>query len=246
LIASTTPLAHYNRYLIGDSLKLCNPYQQDEYTHLQHNYTCRQVELWSPEDIVVLASYYTAKPKPTLSNQIGVYTQGFWLRIEMGIYEEKAGQELAEWEHDLLQIALKLVEQHHELQLVLYPHPLERRHQQKTMEHFGQLLTSQERIRIDFSDSNSALTFDQVGLGLTTMSTIGFERLYMGFRTLFYLPPSIFLANGIPSAYNVLFCASQEELLAKIQAVRQMPHAEFMQHTFGKEFWQPSRQVEEQ
>lgn len=244
LIASTTPLTHYNRFLIGDSLKLCNPYQQDEYPHFQRNYTCRHFELWSPEDIVALAGYYRDKEKPNLSNVIGVYTQGFWLRIQLGIYEENAGKEIAAWEDSLLQIALQMLERHHDLQVIIYPHPLERRHPQKTQQHFGRLLTSHARLRIDFSNQNSTLTFDQVGLGLTTMSTIGFDRLYLGFRTLFFVPPSIFLVNEIPSAYNALFCASPHELAEKIQAVRPMSHAEFMQQTFGQEFWQPARAAE--
>lgn len=51
----------------------------------------------------------------------------------------------------------------------------------------------------------------------------------MGFRTLFYVPVSLFINLKIDSPYRALFARDQDEFLAKLKEMRTMTHASFMQ-----------------
>lgn len=241
LIPSTTPLTPVNQRLIGDRLMACNPYQRDEFAHYAALGVCKQLELWSPEDIVQLEEFYAGKEKPDQAGRLGLYTQGFWLRAQMNLMPAALVDEMASSEAGLIQILLSLLDRSPSLSLTIFPHPLERRHYHKTGLHQFGALAGHPQIAIDFSGNNSIFTFNQVGLGLTTVSTIGFDRIFLGFRTLFYIPSNNFLDTRLPSAYQSLFCDTPESLLAQINALQAMSHAEFMQRTFGAEFWQPQK-----
>ena len=238
LIPSTTPLAPRNSRLIGDSLKICNPYQRDEFAYYRHLGTCQQAEDWSPEEIVQMNTYYQTREKPTLPNVLGLYTQGFWLRLRLGLINSSVGVELVNHEQELLEILVAYIKENPGVELVIFPHPMERRHFQQT----GNIpypTHGLPQIRIDSSGANSIYTFDQVGLGFTTVSTIGFDRIFMGFRTLFYAPRTGFLNLEIPSPYRSLFCTGKNELLEQSERWKAASHADFMQSCFGGPFWEP-------
>ncbi len=70
------------------------------------------------------------------------------------------------------------------------------------------------------SDESSVLSFDRVGLGLTTVSTVGFDRLHLGLRTLFFVGDSDFLDPPIPSPFQALFFTAEDEFLPAVEAAR--------------------------
>lgn len=241
LVPSTTPLAPYNRRLIGDSLIICNPYQSDEFSCYKDLGSCHKSESWSPEEIVPMNEYYSSRTSPVLPNIMGLYTQGYWLRERRKLLNPELIPELVRREQELHQFLVSYINGITNLELIIFPHPMERRHYQQTGEYPFSTGAS-ERIRVDFSGVNSNFTFNLVGLGLTTVSTIGFDRLFMGFRTLFYVPPTGFLDLSVPSPYRPLFCLTKDQLLEQIERWRTRSHAEFMQSIFGRVFWQPEQE----
>ncbi len=237
LIPSTSPLTPNNKYLVGDSLKICNPYQLDEFVRYRDSGTCKHYELWSPEEIHLLAPHYATRTIQEHCETIGLYTQGFWLRTRLGTVGRQMGEELARQEEDLIQVMLTYVQQRPDVKLIVFPHPMERRHYTKTGEYPFDSLLEHPQTEVDFSGGNSIYQFDRVGLGVTTTSTVGFDRVYLGFRTLFYTPHSLLLDLQIPSPFNAIFLQTQDRFLALVEQVRLMGHAEFMEHFFGGLPW---------
>lgn len=236
LVPSTTPLAPFNRRLIGSSLKICNPYHLDEFAIYQTLGACKDSETWSVEDIVPLDAYYHDRPRPNLPQVLGLYTQGFWLRHRLGLLHPKWSAQLFEQEQELFRFLQAYVNEQPDLELVIFPHPMERRHYQKTGEYNFSAGTSGQ-IRVDFSGTSSNLSFDQVGLGLTTVSSVGFNRIFMGFRSLFFVPSEGFIDLSVPSPYRQLFCVKLPELREQVERWRTTSHSDFMQSIFGRTFW---------
>lgn len=240
LVAWDPPLAAHNKYLIGDTLKLCNPYQLDEVKVFQKVSNYRQVDLWPLEKIHRLMAFYKEQPMTHHTNQLGLYTQGFWLRTKTGKAGQENGRLWQEQEQQLVNVLLHYLETHPEVHLTVFPHPMERKRFHQTGEYIFATLQNHPQITVDFSGDNSMYQFHQIGLGISLMSSSGFERLYLGFRSLFYVPTISFIDPNVHSAYAPLFVRTDSELVEKIEQIRVMTHSAFMQHFFGKQFlyWQ--------
>lgn len=236
LVVWDAPLAAHNKYLVGDTLKLCNPYQVDEFKQFQSLGNCQQTDLWPLEKIHRLIAYYKDQEIPHLPNVIGLYTQGYWLRRQIGKAGKKDGSHWEKQERELVAVMTDYVNQHPDARLIIYPHPMERRHYLETHQYAFIDLQNHPQIEVDFSGENSMYTFNKVGLGITIMSSVGFERVYMGFRTLFYVPHISYADFNIPSPYNALYVRSAEELTEKVALLTPMTHTAFMESHFGGPF----------
>jgi CDP-glycerol glycerophosphotransferase (TagB/SpsB family) len=138
---------------------------------------------------------------------------------------------------ELLGMIGQYAQMHPQVRMIVFPHPLERRHYNKTREHQFESLEDIPNVTIDFSEANdSTLQFDRVGLGVTTFSSIGFERMHLGLRTLFYVSDLPNVNWEITSPYNAVFFKEKEAFLLAIEAVRKMSHREFINHYFGALF----------
>jgi hypothetical protein len=183
-----------------------------------------------------LVKHYESRHIEDTRHILGLYTQGFWLRIQIGKAGETIGQRLAKQEQELIQNMVEYIARFPNVQLVIFPHPQERRHFREHSEHqFGQL-DSNTQVKIDFEGASSIYDFDRVGLGITTVSSSGFERIYLGFRTVFYIPYMSFMDLSIRSPYNALFSDNKEELFERIDQIRPMSNDEFLHHFFGEPF----------
>lgn len=229
LVAVNAPLAAHNKYLVGDTIKLCNPYQQDEFRAFQNFGNCKKAELWPTENFHKLINFYKNREIPNLPNLIGLYTQGYWVRTKIGKTAIESGSYWDKQERELVKIMKLYVETHPDLELIIYPHPIERRHFQKTGHYLFTNLQNHQQIKVDFSGESSTYTFHQIGLGITTMSTIGFERIFLGFRTLFYIPYVSHTDPNVSSPYNALFIKEKELLWSKIDTLRLMTNGEYKQ-----------------
>jgi hypothetical protein len=232
LVASSSPLSAHNRVLIGDSVKLCHPYQIDEFAFYQDLGACRSCELWSPETMFQLQPHYK---NVTLSDHfdiIGLYTQGFRLREELGTLHPDFAAGAVRRERELLSMATAFAQEHPHIRLVIFPHPLERRHYRQSGQHQFGSLVGLPNVEMELSEASSTLQFERVGLGLTLLSSIGFERIYLGFRTIFFVSDLDFVNWDISSPYHRIFFTEQDEFRAAIEKTCAMSHCRFMKRYF--------------
>ncbi|HEC35429.1 MAG TPA: hypothetical protein ENI39_02720 [Anaerolineae bacterium] len=238
VVTSSSPLSFYHRVLIGDSLKVCHPYQVDEFQHYRRLGACESCELWSPETFCQLEARYKGLVIDEHFDIIGVYTQGHLLRDQLGTLNKDFAVGAIRRETELLEMVATYANNHPDVHFIVFPHPMERRHYKRTGEHqFGGLVRL-PNVKVDFSGAaDSTLQFDRVGLGLTTLSSIGFERIYLGFRTIFYVSDLEYINWDIQSPYHKIFFTKQNALLSAVDTVRKMSHREFMHHYFGRLFY---------
>lgn len=184
LLTATTPLYPNQVGCPGDGIVLTHPAQAFEWWHYRERLP-QTVKMWGPTDMPAFV------PRPPSSSQdlpLGVYTQGFWLRREGGYLDPVYGPSWLAAEEQLIEAVVAFIESHPDCQVVLFPHPMERRALAQGARLPYDSLIEHPQVRVDASALNSIDTFDTVGLGVTTHSTVGFDRLYAGRRTLFYQP----------------------------------------------------------
>jgi len=237
LIASSAPLSFDNRILIGDSLEVCDPYQVDEFAYYRSMGTCKSCELWSPETFYRLEARYKGLTIDNHFDTIGVYTSGILLRDQLGSLNKEFAAKAIEREIELSNMVAAYARDHPEINVIIFPHPMERRHYHKTGEYPFSKHFKVSNIEVDLSGvGDSTLQFDRVGLGLTNFSSIGFERIHLGFRTIFYVADLEYINWEIESPYHQIFFTERAAFLSAIDQVRQMPHHDFMNHYFGHFF----------
>lgn len=238
LVTSSAPLSFYHRVLIGDSLKVCHPYQVDEFQHYAQLGTCQSCDLWSPETFYQLEAHYKGQSLDEHFNTVGVYTQGAFLRDRLGTLNKDFATKAIRRETELLEMVVVYARGHPDIQFILFPHPMERRYYSETGEHQFDSIVRLHNVTVDFSNAtDSTLQFDRVGLGLTTLSSIGFERIYIGLRTIFYVSDLEYINWDIKSPYHKTFFTGQDDFLLAIDTVRKMSHSEFMNYYFGHLFY---------
>lgn len=237
LVASSSPLSFYHRVLIGDSLKVCHPYQVDEFQHYGQLGTCQSCELWSPETFYRLEAHYKGRSLDEHFDTVGVYTQGALLRDRLGTLNKEFASKAIERETELLEMVSAYAKDHPRVQFIVFPHPMERRHYSETGEHQFEGIVRLPNVTVDFSSAkDSTLQFDRVGLGLTTLSSIGFERIYIGLRTIFYVSDLEYINWDVRSPYHQIFFTEQKSFLSAIDVIRKITHRQFMNRYFGSVF----------
>lgn len=239
----TTPIAAHVGSMVGSSAILSTAYQIDEFRALKPLGPAGMSELWGPTELAEMEEAYKGRVFPEHHGVIGVYTQGFDVRMKLGTISRASGEPHLKLEQRFLAAVEHYARNHPEVRLRLFPHPMERRHYRDTGEHsFGALLELGNVASGFEAGVDSIRTFDTVGLGLTTVSTVGFDRVHLGLRTIFYVGDSDFLDPRISSPFQKLFFRGDNEFVRAIERLRRETHGEFMARTFGAEYdgvWGP-------
>ena len=94
-------------------------------------------------------------------------------------------------------------------EIVVFPHPKELLEKNKVSakDFYSQYLGSNFKF---FDSGTTALNFEKVDIAVSTYSTVTFERLFMGFKSLFYTKS--INEFPLPSASLNNICASSKEI----------------------------------
>lgn len=186
-IASDVPLGFLNKTILGDQLATCIQYQAEEAKYFPE-IKVKEVVNWLPEHSFKYVGNYTLpKQYETPRQTLGFYSSGSWRRKEMG--HSDPGAALAEGELALCQWIKDYAMTHPETEIKVFPHPLEKKTEeiyQRTQSHY-QKLFGEIPVKIMPRESATTLTFDQVDLAISLFSTVSYERLFMGFKSLFFI-----------------------------------------------------------
>ncbi len=152
---------------------------------------------------------------------------------------DETGTPQAEHEELLARTLVDYLDTHPDLRLRVFPHPLERRTYLETGEHDLGDLVGHQRVEIDWEGPSSIKRFDDVGIGVMGYSTVGFDRLFMGFPTIFFMPEWL-IDRSVESAYQRIFTTAPEELVAALDDARRLTPTQFMAEHFGGPFKAPA------
>lgn len=228
-LPSPGPLYTHNHILLCDTLILSNHYQFEEIAKYQ-DVKYRSVEKWLPEYAFTYIDKYLTSPA-TPAKTIGYYSHGGWLRA----HEQHAddGLNIPAAEHILLQHLARFVSENPEFTVTIFPHPRERKEEiwQQTNAHYKSYFSGDEDFKIIEKDIRTAHSFDRVDLAMAAFSTILYERLFCGYKTLIgnYGIPNFPMAG---SSLNAICFSNYEQLQALILRAAGMSNNTFFE-SFG-------------
>lgn len=219
-IPSPGPLSGHHTFLVADAVVLSSAYQLEELPHFKHFYVQSFLN-WPPEQYMRYASHYANAPLPP-KNTIGFYSHGEWIRRKAG--HADFGMGIQENEVFLLNALKSFLEKHSEFQLIIFPHPKERK-DEDFESYYASVLEGTDYL-IAPSELKSSENFFKVNIGLMAYSTLLFERLSLGYKTFIGTNfPTSFPLEGSP--LNNLCLSSFEELESALLLAQEETEKEF-------------------
>ena len=184
-IPSEVPLHFFNKTIVASSLSFCFAYQQEEFLAYHQSMFVKTTQHWAPELILKAPQRFLMKRKgELLKNQtnLGFYSSGNWLREKLG--DVDLGHNDKENEELLLKMLIQLAESK-KLSLTIFLHPIEKRLANKALtDAYYVPLVKSSGIQIGPLNQASIESFDTVNLAVSLYSTLMFERIYLGFKTI--------------------------------------------------------------
>ena len=185
-ISSEVPLALWNKKIVSNELVICNAYQYEEIKEYKATMLFDKTRFWGPELILEIKDQYKNPDnsgKESKEFEIGFYSTGGWLRKVLGYIDQ--GNQMEERENKL-KLALRDYVKKNKLKLGIFLHPREKRKEniERTKEHYAEFFGGADYSFLPFDIPTNKL-FDKVDLAVAFTSTIMFERLYCGFKSLF-------------------------------------------------------------
>ncbi|MES2131548.1 MAG: hypothetical protein V4506_04305 [Bacteroidota bacterium] len=223
-IPSEVPLSFWNKIIVADSLSFCFRYQHDEYKEYKSTMFVKETNDWVPEISYNLEPFYRSTFPKIAEKTIGFYSSGMWLRKKLGRIE--TGNKDYENELNLLEVLLNFVKERNAYTLKVFLHPLEKKHLQQTKEYYNTISTS-----IVLADVNiaNAEQFYNADVAVTLVSTLAYERLFWGFKTIVY--PVAYSNFPIKeSSFRNVCALSETELKEKIHIALEQTTEDFFKN----------------
>jgi N-acetyl sugar amidotransferase len=227
-VPSPGPLYLHNSLLLGDHLILSSQYQFEEYENFKDKgIKIKTVEKWLPEfafeyiDLYVDADRQDGKN----ANKIGYYSHGAWIRQKEG--HRKSILRVYEDEIKILSFLNVYLRARPELSLKVYMHPREMRAE---IIEDARAFYRQHLPDIDFvfsgNGEKTSHCFSESALAICAYSSVIYERLFCGFKTLIGLPHTEAFPMKESRLNNIVF-KTYEEMAGKVNAALKYSAKEF-------------------
>ena len=222
-ISSEAPLGFFNKFIYTDFLHLGSGYQFDEIKFNKVIVKLKSYDLWGPETSHKYVDFYENGVE-VKTGSIGYYSTASWVRAKFGHIDQ--GFQMQKNEIELKMLLADFVRQNN-LKIKIFLHPKEKVQslRKDTETHYEEIF-GKKHFEFANWNINSASTFHQVDLGISFYSTIVFERLFFGFKTLLFTKYS----NDFPlinSSINNICPKTEKELIAKINESLSLSNKEF-------------------
>lgn len=182
-IPSPGPLSTHNKIVLADALVLSSGYHFDELPTLEKNYIVKEKLMWAPERAHTYYALYANRSLPRHPHTLGFYSHGEWIRKKNGLVKETSTVLVAE--EETLGMLGRFLKAHPTFSLTIYPHPKERKGCSAEELHAYYLgIIGAHNFQIATADRGTTFRFDEIDIAVTCYSTIIFERLYCGFKTI--------------------------------------------------------------
>ncbi len=223
-IPSPGPLFEHYTFMIADEVVFSSAYQLEELPGFKHWYVNGFLN-WPPEQYMRYAPHYANTPIPS-KNTIGFYSHGEWIRRKDGHADFGMSAGIQENELFLLKSLKTFLEKHSGFQLIIFPHPKERK--DNVFESYYASFFQGTNASIAPLEMKSSENFFQVNIGLMAYSTLLFERLSMGYKT--------FIGTNFPTSFPLegsplknLCLSNYEDLEAAILLANEETEKEFFE-----------------
>jgi|TARA_B110000091_G_scaffold184813_1_gene204317 hypothetical protein len=224
---SEVPLSFWNKNIICNELIVCNGYQLDEIKKYESSIKVNEILKWGPEQGHLVEQLYRNRNRNDNSKMVlGYISTGAWIREKEGHIDQ--GFQMAKNELLVLKFFNRFLSKRNS-KLIVYLHPREKmdKYYQEAVAKYDSLL-----INIDYEfaplEVPSSQLFMNSDLVVSFYSSLLFERLYFGFKTIFYT----LYSDDFPlkeSSINNICAFSEEELESLINASLSLTDNEFFE-----------------
>lgn len=180
-VASEVPLAFHNERVVADELILGLAYQKEEMRKFASTMLVKRVATWGPESAPVTEKLLKSAHNESKAD-LGFYSSGNWLRAMNGVIDVKRHE--AENEKKLLAWLCQFAERNN-MTVKIFLHPAEKKTQVRGYvdDYYSGFMDKAGLISIAPVQQPSPGAFRSVDCGIGLYSTILFERIYFGFKT---------------------------------------------------------------
>ena len=184
-IASDTPIVFWNKNILSNDLLICNKYQFEEINFFKSSIHIENIKFFGPELSLNYNHLYNINTK-TVNNTIGFYSTASWVRESEGHIDQ--GIDFLKYERKVLECIKKFLSMNSDVKLFIFLHPKEKtqKYFKLSLNYYKDILDNTISYELVNSTKSSSQLFHTVDLGVAFNSTILHERLYCGFKTLFY------------------------------------------------------------
>lgn len=227
-IPSEVPLYFNNRIVVSDELSLCFAYQEEEVGFFEKTMFINKTSLWGPERVLNAPERFFTKCKATMPKyDIGFFSSANWLREKIGNID--LGDDAKKNEESVLNELVKYTRQNN-LSLHIYLHPLEKREEHCSLSegYYSGILKEHAHVTLSEKNMPSIEGFDEIKTGVALYSTLMFERIYFGFKTI--IAPLGYKDFPIQSSSLMNICAKTNlELIEKIEMNTGLSNQDFFE-----------------
>jgi len=215
-IPSEVPLHFWNKIVVANQLSFCFAYQVEEFEAFKATMFVEKTEHWAPEKILESPARFQT-PRQIKINplyDIGFFSSANWLRYLKGDVDMEHNDR--ENEKLILDTLVNLTAERN-LSLRIFAHPLEKieENHEATKNYYHNILKNPGISLADF-DKPSIEGFDEINTAISLYSTLMFERIHLGFKTI--LAPFDYHDFPLKSSPFKNICVSNtSELKVKIE-----------------------------
>jgi hypothetical protein len=234
-IPSEVPLCFFNKIVIANELSFCFAYQKEEFDLYRKTMFVEKTNVWAPEQILNAPKRFLSSDENYKKSNydIGFFSSGNWLRAQLGDvdmgHNDKDNEEL------ILRGLIDYAQQNN-LKLRVFLHPIEKRVEHKVAnEFYYKKFLQYENVSLADTTISSIEGFDDINVGVSLYSTLMFERIYLGFKTI--LAP--FDYDDFPirqSSLNHICVHNMKQLYAKLDVNLKLTTDEFFEMNHLKSY----------
>ena len=227
-IPSEVPLHFFNQVIVANQLSFCFAYQQEEFNAFKKTMFVTKTEQWGPEQILTApARFFKERGMKKPVYDIGFFSSGNWLRAEMGDID--LGHNDKENEELILRGLIKY-SQDNNLLIRLFLHPIEKKIMNRVAcEKYYFEFSEIKNLSIADYINPSIEGFDEINIAVSLYSTLMFERIYLGFKTI--IAP--FGYDDFPirqSSLNQICAHNIQQLYSKLDLNLKLTTVEFFEN----------------
>ncbi|MCE2772737.1 MAG: hypothetical protein LW750_04770 [Bacteroidetes bacterium] len=216
-IPSPNLLVIHSKNLVTDELTLSSPYQLDELQSDTIRASYRKLNYWLPEQFHLYYNSYNRR-KRVETGTVGYYSHGSWIRKKTGLTDTGVGD--VEAEQQLITLIGELLQEGKLDRVTIFLHPKEKKLPAEELTSHYRSVFGEGRFTFAPLNIPSAQLFDTVDIGVGAISTILFERLFLGCKTIFY-PPGIADFPVENSTFRHICAFNKLELAELLQTMKQ-------------------------
>jgi hypothetical protein len=226
-VPSPNPLGNFYKKVVCSIFTYTAPYQKYQYEELKENWYVKEFVNWPIFNHQHLKQLVPTFNYVTIKNTVGFMSSGNWLREELG--EKELGLGEREAEKQLMASLKEFIEKNNEVSLIIFLHPFEKR----TLERIERSVAFYKNLfgdhfKLGDLKKSTIQQLDTVDVGVGVYSGVLFERLFVGFKTmfgLFNMPYNYFSDDRLLniSAYSII------DFNQKLQELIHLKNEEYIQ-----------------